>query len=31
LQFFKDIIVKRQMMCYNFKRATVLQGALTSF
>ena len=27
----KDIIVKRQMMCYNFKRATVLQGALTSF
>lgn len=27
----KNIVVARQKMCYNLKRAIVLQGALTSF
>ncbi len=27
----KNIVVERQKMCYNFERAIVLQGALTSF
>ncbi len=27
----KNIVVERQKMCYNLKRAIVLQGVLTSF
>ena len=27
----KNIVEKRQKMCYTLKRAIVLQGALTSF
>ncbi len=31
LYVLKNIVEKRQKMCYNLKRAIVLQGALTSF